>query len=84
MDNGKNILVMAGCTLNSCVRKSSIETQRYFKDRKLQVIVDLSMSGARTANFMPSFLYGGSSAVESAVREMMGAKVWVADSIQWI
>ncbi len=84
MDNGKNILVMAGCTLNSCVRKSSIETQRFFKDRKLQVVVDLSMSGARTANFMPSFLYGGSSAVESAVREMMGAKVWVADAIQWI
>jgi nicotinamidase-related amidase len=84
MDNGKNILVMAGCTLNSCVRKSSIETQRYFKDRKLQVVVDLSMSGARSNNFIPSFLYGGSSAVESAVREMMGAKVWVADSIQWI
>jgi hypothetical protein len=44
----------------------------------------LSMSGARSNNFIPSFLYGGSSAVESAVREMMGAKVWVADSIQWI
>jgi hypothetical protein len=84
MDHGKNILVMAGCTLNSCIRKSSIETQRYFQDRKLQVVVDLSMSGARTANFMPSFLYGGSSAVESAVREMMAAKVWVAESIQWI
>lgn len=84
MGNGKNILVMAGCTLNSCVRKSSIETQRYFQDRKLQVVVDLSMSGARTDNFFPSFLYGGLSAVESAVREMMDAKVWVADAIQWI
>ena len=84
MDNGKNILVMAGCTLNSCVRKSSIETQKYFKEPKLQVVVDLSMSGARTTNFIPSFLYGGSSAVESAVREMIGAKVWVAESIQWI
>lgn len=84
MDKGKKILVMAGCTLNSCVRKSSIETQKYFKNRKLQVVVDLSMSGSRTSNFIPSFLYGGSSAVESAVREMMGAGVWVAESIQWI
>ncbi len=84
MDKGKKTLVMAGCTLNSCVRKSSIETQRYFKDRKLQVVVDLSMSGARTSNFIPSVLYDGSSAVESAVREMMGAGVWVAESIQWV
>ena len=84
LDNDKTILVMAGCTLNSCVRKSSIETQKYFEDRKLRVVVDLSLSGARTTNFRSSILYGGLSAVESAVREMMDAKVRVAESIQWI
>jgi nicotinamidase-related amidase len=84
LDNDKTILVMAGCTLNSCVRKSSIETQKYFEDRKLRVVVDLSMCGARTANFTSSILYAGLSAVESAVREMMDAGVLVAESIQWI
>lgn len=43
----KNILVIGGCTLNSCVRVSAIETLKFFKRRNLQVFVDLSISGAR-------------------------------------
>ncbi|MBW1840485.1 MAG: hypothetical protein JRI75_01640 [Deltaproteobacteria bacterium] len=82
--NGKNILVMAGCTLNSCVRVSSIETQNYFKKHKLQVVVDLNLSGARTSRFKPSSLYEGVSAVESAVREMMGSGVRVVDRVHWV
>ncbi len=84
IDDGKKILVIAGCTLNSCVRKSSIETQKYFKNRKLQIIVDLSLSGARTSRFIPSSLYGGLSAVESAIREMTGAGVRVTQCVEWI
>jgi hypothetical protein len=84
INDGKKILVIGGCTLNSCVRKSSIETQKYFKNRKLQIIVDLSLSGARTSRFIPSSLYGGLSAVESAIREMTGAGVRVTQCVQWI
>jgi hypothetical protein len=84
IDGGKQTLVIAGCTLNSCVRVSSIETQRYFKNSGLQIVVDLSMSGARASNFIPSPHYGGLSAVEYAVREMMGAGVRVAQRVQWV
>ena len=84
IDHGKNILVLAGCTLNSCVRVSSIETQKYFQDKKLQVVVDLSLSGARTSNFMPSELFGGLSAVESAIREMTGTGVRVTQCVEWV
>ena len=84
IDDGRKILVIAGCTLNSCVRKSSIETQKYFNNRKLQIVVDLSLSGARTSRFIPSSLYGGLSAVESAIREMTGAGVRVTQCVQWI
>ncbi len=83
MDDGKKILVMAGCTLNSCIRKSSIDTHKYFKDGMLQIVVDLSLSGARAVNYMQSSLYGGLSAVESAVREMTGEGVRVAQCVQW-
>lgn len=84
IDDGKNILVLAGCTLNSCVRVSAIETQKYFQDKKLQIVVDLSMSGARTSNFMPSELFGGLSAVESAIREMTDAGVRVTQRVEWV
>ncbi len=84
MDNGKKILVMAGCTLNSCIRKSSIDTHKYFKEGLLQIVVDLSLSGARAGSYMQSSLYDGLSAVESAVREMTGAGVKVAQCVQWI
>lgn len=84
INNGKRTLVIAGCTLNSCVRISSIETQTYFKDRGLQIVVDLSLSGARTSNFISSSLYRGLSAVEFAVREMIGFGVRVTPCVRWI
>ncbi len=83
ISKGKKILVMGGCTLNSCLRVSSIETQNYFKDQKLQVVVDLSLSGARRSNYIASPMYGGFSAVESAVREINTAGVKVVGCAQW-
>ncbi|MBN1840818.1 MAG: hypothetical protein JW883_00850, partial [Deltaproteobacteria bacterium] len=74
---------MGGCTLNSCLRISSIETQDHFRDQKLQVVVDLSLSGARTSNFISTPMYGGLSAVESAVREMIAAGVLVVRRAEW-
>jgi len=63
ISDGKKILVIAGCTLNSCVR---------------------SLAGARTSSFRPSSLYGGLSAVGSAVQEMIDAGVRVTQHIRWI
>ena len=83
INNGKKTLVMGGCTLNSCLRISSIETQNHFKNQKLRVVVDLSLSGARTSNFISSPMYGGLSAVESAVREMIAAGVLVVRRAEW-
>jgi hypothetical protein len=71
---------MGGCTLNSCVRVSAIETLKSFKAKKVfEVIVDLSISGARIANYRRSGMFGGMSSVESAVREMIdqGLRVFV-------
>ena len=79
----KKILIMGGCTLNSCLRVSSIDTLRFFQERGLRVVVDLSLSGARTGNFAPSFQYGGLSAVESAIRQMRQAGVLVVPQIPW-
>lgn len=84
MDHGKNILVMAGCTLNSCIRRCSIDTHKYFQESLLQIVVDLSLSGARAGNYMKSSLHGGLSAVESAVRQMTDAGVKVAQCVRWI
>lgn len=84
ISDGKKILVLAGCTLNSCVRVSAIETQQYFKNKGLQIVVDLNLAGARTSSFRPSSLYGGLSAVESAVQEMIDAGVWVTRCARWI
>ena len=80
---GKYTLVIGGCTLNSCVRVSSIETLKYFKSKNLRIVVDLSICGARTRNFLPSPLYNGLSAVESAVNQMAAAGVQVVRRIEW-
>ena len=80
---GKYTLVIGGCTLNSCVRVSSIETLRYFKSKNLRIVVDLSICGARTRNFLPSPLYNGLSAVESAVNQMAAAGVQVVRRVDW-
>lgn len=76
-------LVIGGCTLNSCVRVSAIETQRVFQNRNLQVIVDLQLCGARAQNFNPSPLFKRLSAVDSAVRQMSDAGVKVVDGVNW-
>jgi len=68
--NGKTMLVMGGCTLNSCVRVSAVKTQKFFKKKNLQVIVDMSLSGARVGNYRQSAMFGGMSSVESAIVEM--------------
>ena len=83
IDFGKYTLVIGGCTLNSCVRVSSIETLRYFKSKNLRIVVDLSICGARTRNFLPSPLYNGLSAVESAVDQMTSAGVKVVRRVEW-
>lgn len=83
IDWSKMTLVFGGCTLNSCLRVSSIETLRYFRKRSLQVVVDLSLSGARMRNFKKSPVYGGLSAVESAIHQMTEAGVQVVRNVNW-
>jgi nicotinamidase-related amidase len=83
VQRGKTTLVMGGCTLNSCLRVSAVETQRCFAGRGLRVAVDLSLCGARTRNYVPSPLFEGISAVEAAVREMIAAGVRVAPQVTW-
>ena len=82
LDNGIHTLVIGGCTLNSCVRVSSVEVQKYFQDR-LQVVADVSLCGARVSNYAPSETFGGLSAVESAIRQMRDAGVRVVRYVAW-
>jgi len=79
----KKTLVMGGCTLNSCVRVSSIDTLRLFKSHGLRVVVDLSISGARAGNFTASSQFSGLSSVESAVQQMKEAGVQVVRHVTW-
>jgi radical SAM superfamily enzyme len=79
----KKTLVMGGCTLNSCVRVSSIDTLELFKSHGLRVVVDLSISGARASNFTASSQYNGLSSVESAVQQMKQAGVQVVRHVIW-
>jgi hypothetical protein len=81
---GKKRLVMGGCTLNSCVRVSSMETLSTFRDRGLEVIVDLSLCGSRSSNYANSPQFGGASAVEAAIKQMSGEGVKVAERVEWI
>ena len=81
---GKDTLVIGGCTLNSCVRVSAIEIQKLFKNSGLQIIVDLSICGARTQNYQPSPIYNGLSAVESAIKQMSDAGVHVVRRVEWV
>lgn len=83
MDKGKNILVMGGCTLNSCVRVSAIETMALFKSKNLRVVADLSICGARLENYRRSDMFGGLSSVESAVREMAASGVEVVRGVDY-
>lgn len=83
LDRGKSILVMGGCTLNSCVRVSAIETLKFFKSNNLRVIVDLSISGARIGNYRRSDMFGGLSSVESAVGDMIASGVEVVRGVDY-
>jgi hypothetical protein len=80
---GKHTLVMGGCTLNSCLRVSASETQQCFGDDALRVVVDLSLCGARTRNYIQSPFFGGMSSVESAIRQMAASGVTVAERVEW-
>jgi len=83
IDAGKRWLVIGGCTLNSCVRASAIETRAVFDSQELQIVVDMSLSGARGANYFPAQQYDGLSGVASAVRQMEAAGVRVVRCVRW-
>jgi len=83
VQRGKSTLVIGGCTLNSCVRVSAVESQQYAGFRGLQIVVDLHLCGARTSNYLRSPMFGGVSSVESAVREVIAAGVRVAQRVRW-
>jgi nicotinamidase-related amidase len=83
VSTGKNKLVIAGCTLNSCVRVSSMESANHLRSRNIRVVVDLSICGARLRNYLPSSLYEGVSAVESAIRQMTAADVEVLRRVEY-
>jgi nicotinamidase-related amidase len=80
---GKTILVVGGCTLNSCIRVSAIETRQRFRSAGFDVIVDLGLCGARTVNYEKSSLFGGLSSVELAVKQMSASGVKVAGHVVW-
>jgi nicotinamidase-related amidase len=81
---GRNTLVMGGCTLNSCVRVSAKETFAVFREQGLRLVVDLSLCGARASNYHASPLFGGMSAVEAALAEMDAAGVVLAQRLLWV
>lgn len=83
IEQGIKTLVLGGCTLNSCVRVSSIEILQLFKSKNLRVVVDLSICGARLRNYIPSPLYGEVSSVASAVSQMAAAGVQVVRRVEW-
>ena len=82
--SGTKVLVMGGCTLNSCIRVSARETRLRFRDDGLSVVADLSLCGARTSNYADSSLFEGISPVESAMREMSSAGIVIAERVAWL
>ena len=78
---GIRTLVVGGCTLNSCVRVSTIDARRSLEG--LRVVASLDLCGARLDNYIRSERYGGLSSVESAVRAMEEAGVEVAARVEW-
>ena len=84
IDKGKNRLVMGGCTLNSCIRISSLETLSAFRDKGLEVVVDLSLCGARSSSYLNSPQFGGISAVETAMKQMTAEGVKVTEGVEWL
>lgn len=82
--NGRKKLVMGGCTLNSCLRVSAQETRNNFLNEGLEVIVDLSLCGARARNYAKSPVFKGMSAVEAAIREMSASGIVMAEQVEWV
>jgi len=84
ISGGIRTLVMGGCTLNSCLRVTAVATRSSFPVEKLDLVVDLSLCGARASNYLNSKQFGGISAVESAMREMSACGVTVAERVIWL
>ncbi len=80
---GLDTLVFAGCTLNSCVRVTALQTLERFESQGLRVVTDLALCGARSDNYRPSAQFGGRSSVVAAVQEMEEAGVVVARACSW-
>jgi len=81
---GIRTLVMGGCTLNSCLRVSAVATRNVIPREKLEIVVDLSLCGARASNYLNSDQFGGMSPVEAAMREMSACGVTVAERVVWV
>jgi nicotinamidase-related amidase len=84
IEGGIRTLVMGGCTLNSCLRVSAVATRNAFPRESLEVVVDLSLCGARTSNYLNAEQFGGFSPVEAAMREMTASGVSVAGQVVWM
>jgi nicotinamidase-related amidase len=84
LSRGKTTLVVGGCTLNSCVRVTALETISHFQAQGLDVVVDLSISGARTSNYTASSLFSGRSPVAAALHEMSAKGVRLTRHVDWI
>lgn len=80
---GIRTLVMGGCTLNSCLRVSAAATRQAIPRENLEVVVDLSLCGARTSNYLNAEQFSGISSVEAAMREMAASGVIVAGQVVW-
>ena len=80
---GRATLVVGGCTLNSCVRVTVVETLQRFAAAGLTVAVDLSLCGARAGNHQPSLEFGGQSSVQAAVEEMTRSGALVVSRVRW-
>lgn len=83
LKSGKNYVIIAGCTLNSCVRVSARETARYLKNSDLQVVVDLNLCGARRSNYLPNPDFNGLSSIEAAVQEMRHYGIIVTNGLDF-
>ena len=75
--------MLAGCTLNSCVRVSALAARQRFAARNLKVVVAVGLCGARAGNYRPSGPIGSRSPVQAAVDQMQAAGVRVARQAEW-
>lgn len=51
LDKQVQSLLIGGCTITSCVRVSSINLKRHFLSYPIEIVVDLSLCGARQSNY---------------------------------